>query len=778
VKIKSFDWNWLLVVLLCAFAVAPLAQPGFFWGAHDARHSVYFLVEFDRSIQDGILYPRWQPDYAFGYGYPFFNIYSPLAFYLGEAFHLLGLDFVAAVKVIFGLGFVLSALTMYVFARRVLGRWPGLVAAVVYVYVPYRLGDVYVRGVLAESFAFVFFPLLLWAFLELVETGQRRYLLAAGVSYAALLCTHNGTAFVFSLLLGAYIVVLVAVKSWRAGRGNLLSNPSLRAQRSNLQHGATEKLLRRYAPAQKLGCSNDFSRLLTATATEVATTDLAQVSGLRNDAAASLGTRNDELSDPSWRATEEERSNLRTERRPSDGRPHSSSPVERGWGGGAGQRGWSGPGILVAAGRVLAPCALALLLGVGLAAIFLLPALLETRYVNVAQWTSAYYDFRRHFVYFFQLFSPFWGFGYSDAGPRDAMSFQLGAVPLVLAILSLGTTFQVPRSTFHVSRLDNVKFICHCEEHPFAGPERSEEPALSTAKGSAKGGDEAISLVAQQRDCFAALAMTNVTLSRRFTLTIFFQLATAVTIFLMLAPAAPLWAATPLASFAQFPWRLLALTTLSMTFLAGAVVAGVQAWRQRLAGLLVVPLLAVIVWGSWPYLWPQIIPPKEGPVSLAGLMRFQQSSGEMVGLTAWADIKAKPTWGPLADLYVAGKPVESKLAYSLLPAGMTVQALRHRTILDELRVTSAQGGKVTFYTQYYPGWRAYLDGREVAVVPEGDLGWMTVEVPAGEHVLLLRFEDTPVRVAGTVITLLTGFWVVAVWGWDLYRRRRESVIRE
>ncbi|MBM3135346.1 MAG: hypothetical protein FJZ89_08740, partial [Chloroflexi bacterium] len=117
-KRVSVDWNWLLVILLCAFAVAPLAQPGFFWGAHDARHSVYFLVEFDRSIQDGILYPRWQPDYAFGYGYPFFNIYSPLAFYLGEAFHLLGLDFVAAVKVVFGLGFVLSALTMYLFARR------------------------------------------------------------------------------------------------------------------------------------------------------------------------------------------------------------------------------------------------------------------------------------------------------------------------------------------------------------------------------------------------------------------------------------------------------------------------------------------------------------------------------------------------------------------------------------------------------------------------------------------------------------------------------------
>ena len=103
---SRFDSYLLLVVLFSLFPMAPLLQPGYPWEAHDARHSVYFLFEFDRGIQEGILYPRWQPDFAFGYGYPFFNIYGPLSTSAGELFHLLGMDFTGAVKVVFALSIV------------------------------------------------------------------------------------------------------------------------------------------------------------------------------------------------------------------------------------------------------------------------------------------------------------------------------------------------------------------------------------------------------------------------------------------------------------------------------------------------------------------------------------------------------------------------------------------------------------------------------------------------------------------------------------------------
>ena len=66
---------------------------------------------------------------------------------------------------------------------------------------------------------------------------------------------------------------------------------------------------------------------------------------------------------------------------------------------------------------------------------------------------------------------------------------------------------------------------------------------------------------------------------------------------------------------------------------------------------------------------------------------------------------------------------------------------------------------LTFNTFYYPGWHAYLldpdNGatlEELPIALRGELGLMTVRVPAGVGHVLLRFEDTPIRKLGTAVT--------------------------
>jgi hypothetical protein len=90
--LRRFDRNILIILAISLFAWAPLLTPAYFFQAHDAQHSIFYLVEFDQTLRDGYLWPRWSPDFAFGYGYPLFNIYSPLAIYAAEILHLLGLS--------------------------------------------------------------------------------------------------------------------------------------------------------------------------------------------------------------------------------------------------------------------------------------------------------------------------------------------------------------------------------------------------------------------------------------------------------------------------------------------------------------------------------------------------------------------------------------------------------------------------------------------------------------------------------------------------------------
>jgi len=210
---RGFDWGCLFVSLSTIPTLLLLFRPGYF-ASHDGLHHLYRLYDLDWTIHGGSLYPRWLPNLGFGYGYPVLNYYAPLTYYVAEFFHLLGAGYIASIELTFALGFLLSGMAMYIFAKELLGRWPAVVAAVAYIYLPYHLADGFVRGALAEFFAFIFPPLVLWAFYRLVITGEGNYIPLAAASYAGLILTHNLTALILTPLLLSYLGFL-----WLQRRG-------------------------------------------------------------------------------------------------------------------------------------------------------------------------------------------------------------------------------------------------------------------------------------------------------------------------------------------------------------------------------------------------------------------------------------------------------------------------------------------------------------------------------------------------------------------------------
>ena len=95
---------------------------------------------------------------------------------------------------------------------------------------------------------------------------------------------------------------------------------------------------------------------------------------------------------------------------------------------------------------------------------------------------------------------------------------------------------------------------------------------------------------------------------------------------------------------------------------------------------------------------------------------------------------------------------------------------------DELWVRSPEGTALQFYTYYFPGWRVYVDGEllpEWALRPEGPYGLLTVDVPPGEHHILLRWGDTPLRLIGKTLTLtcLALALILVVQPWRFFGKR-------
>ncbi len=206
-RIPSVCW----VVLLVLPALVPLARAGFF-GSHDGIFHVYRLAALEQAVRAGVLYPRWFPDFAFGYGHPVLNFYGPLSYYWGLPFLLLGADLILATKLLFATGLIASALAMYAFVRLYFDPFPSMVAAVLYAYLPYHLIDLYVRGAVAEFLAFVWFPLLLLAFHRLVTEAKTSrilpWLALVAALAVALVATHSLSALIFAPCLIGYLALL------------------------------------------------------------------------------------------------------------------------------------------------------------------------------------------------------------------------------------------------------------------------------------------------------------------------------------------------------------------------------------------------------------------------------------------------------------------------------------------------------------------------------------------------------------------------------------------
>ena len=202
---------YLLILILSVFAFLPLLNEGHIFG-HDTFFNVIRLTQVDRCFKDGLYSARWAPDFSNGYGYPIFNFISPFVYYIGETFVLLGFDFISSVKAVYILGFILSGIFMYIFARELWGKWGGLISGLSYVYVPYRLVDVYVRSAQVEFFAFTFLPLIFWSAYKFSQGKKVKYFAILVLSNALLLLTHNISAMIFTPLILLYFLLLTLVQ--------------------------------------------------------------------------------------------------------------------------------------------------------------------------------------------------------------------------------------------------------------------------------------------------------------------------------------------------------------------------------------------------------------------------------------------------------------------------------------------------------------------------------------------------------------------------------------
>jgi len=360
--------------------------------------------------------------------------------------------------------------------------------------------------------------------------------------------------------------------------------------------------------------------------------------------------------------------------------------------------------------RVILQVGLAVILGVGLAAFFLIPAIMEKDFAQVERViTSPDFDFHFNFVTLKELFSlppP------ADTGllnPDFPLTLGLAQVGLGgLGLIGL-------LSYLLLNKVDNSAPVSTDVSHSFA---------------------------------------------HLFTIITFATIALGGIIFMMLPVSVGVWERIPLLAFVQFPHRLLAPAAFVLAILAGAIIAVLP---QRLSFIMALTGIILIFVTSVPLLYPRYYDQLPDEPTLVDMMTYEHASGA-IGTTSFGEylpiwVKQVPGESPVEPMYQSGATIE-RLDPAYLPLGARVESGTYGFNQVELVINSPEAFQAVFHTFYFPGWAALVDGQSAPIAPVTERGLIGVSLPAGRHHLNLYFQETPLRRVANAISAVAAIIII------------------
>lgn len=310
--------------------------------------------------------------------------------------------------------------------------------------------------------------------------------------------------------------------------------------------------------------------------------------------------------------------------------------------------------------------------GFAISAFFLLPALLEKSFVHIETLTQGYFNYLAHFVSIGQiLFSSIWGYGSSELGPYDDLSFSVGILHWILPLM--------------------IIFL-----------------------------------------------LTILKKKKELVLVIFFVSLGIGALFFTHQKSVFIWQSIPILSLIQFPWRFLTLATFCFSVSVGALALLIpQNFKFRNLFLLIFILLVISFNASFfrPREWLQI----NDQDKFSGELWEKQLT---ISIFDYLPIYAKyppSKKAPGTPLAIRG---EAELVYG--EKGTNWQKWNINV--------SSNSAILEFPLYYFPGWKVWIDGNEAEIDYKNELGLITVSIAMGEHTVVARLTDTPVRSFANILT--------------------------
>lgn len=349
-------------------------------------------------------------------------------------------------------------------------------------------------------------------------------------------------------------------------------------------------------------------------------------------------------------------------------------------------------------------------LGISLAAFYIFPALLEKSLTQIDLFIlDSYYDYHQHFLYVRQFFKPWgiWEYGGSMWGPDDEMSFFLGFAQLAVIVLALVIFSWQTYHSIHKKQFSSMYWLLTI--------------LLATLAG--------------------------------------YQ-------YLTLLKSQFIWDQIEPLKYIQFPWRLLTVVSVVIGLLAGFC-------------LIFLPK-KIRPWYFWGTLALLVI------FNTRYFQNYQYEDFDNVYQKFPNYIREKSSTN-LYDYLPTQLNFFQKRGFYLyknstykhikVPNYELLSAIDHDTKLitdnPTTKVFSAQVASpsaIILNLAYYPLWQANTAEGQPLPTSANANGLVTIDLPAGTHLITLKLQDTPVRKWSKLVSLTSTIAIIVYLSSQLLRQ--------
>jgi len=217
-------------------------------------------------------------------------------------------------------------------------------------------------------------------------------------------------------------------------------------------------------------------------------------------------------------------------------------------------------------------------------------------------------------------------------------------------------------------------------------------------------------------------------------------------------------------AYIQFPWRFLLFSDFTIAFLMAYLFSQIK--KEKIKIILAAIIIIVLVFMNKDYFKPEkyLTTVTDADYIASSVIKWRTSIMSFEYTPRGIATKKSNIGNTVIAININEIPTSS---YTVIRGKMVVtqmQDIPQQKIFD---LNVSQPGLFRFNTFTFPGWKTFIDDKEVIYSDNNKFRLLSILVPQGRHIIRATFTDTPLRLFSNLVSVIS---IIGVFVYSLFQK--------